>query len=102
MNSANSLTSLKKVIFETVDGLFAILVSILYWVGAALLAARVIEVQIIGRYELIGMLLMPVLFILAHIWHRTGVSSDKRLHLPSIIAVSAFAFITPIVRFGGI
>lgn len=102
MNSQNSLSYVRRVFVETVDGMYAILASLAYFLaGLALSLGLVIRPPAVsGDFDIAGLLAMPILLMLVHLWHRSGVALEKKLHLPSIVGVSAFAILVPLIRMG--
>lgn len=102
LNSQNDLSYVRRVFLSTVDGLYSVFMSLFYFAIGLLAYFRILSLPAglgTGR-DIAGLLLMPLLLLLVHLWHRSGVTLQKKLHFPSIIGVSAFAFLVPLIRTG--
>ncbi|HSX92128.1 MAG TPA: hypothetical protein VLG41_04340 [Hydrogenophaga sp.] len=82
--------------------MYAILASLAYFLaGLALSHGLVARPPVVsGNLDIAGLLAMSILLMLVHLWHRSGIALEKKLHLPSIAGVSAFAILVPLIRMG--
>lgn len=102
MNSQNDLTYVRQVFVGTIDGIYAIVASLVYFLAGVMLSLGLVARPpgVSGDLDIAGILAMPILLMLVHLWHRSGVGLEKKLHLPSIVGVSAFAILVPLIRMG--
>lgn len=102
MSSQNDLTYIRQVFFGTLDGLYALLASLAYLLAGLVLGLGLVSRPegVRGDFDIAGLWAMPLLLMLVHLWHRSGITLEKKLHLPSIVGVSAFAVLVPLIRLG--
>ena len=87
---------------RTFDGWFAITASLFYIIGGLLIGCQLWDPpdEFGLERDLAGYMLMPIVFLLTHLWYRVGVDAEKSLHVPSVVAVSIFAVLMPLVSVG--
>jgi hypothetical protein len=98
----NDLTYIRQVFIGTADGLYALLTSLAYLLAGLVLSLGLVSRPegVRGDFDIAGLWVMPILLMLVHLWHRSGITLEKKLHLPSIVGVSAFAVLVPLIRLG--
>ena len=102
LSAQNDLTYVRQVFVGTVDGMYAILASLVYFLAGLALSLGLVArpPAVSDDLDIAGLLAMPILLMLVHLWHRSGVALEKKFHLPSIVGVSAFAILVPLIRMG--
>lgn len=100
--SSNDFEYARHIFLRTVDGWFAISVSLVYVIVGVMIGFRLWDPpDVLGlERDLIGYLLMPIVFVLTHFWYRLGIDPKKSLHMPSVVGVSILAVLVPLIRMG--
>lgn len=100
LESFSRLDQIGKYLLKTMDGIFALILSIGYLCWALALSTSLLGVSVnVGWNFILSLFFMPVLFIAVFLWHRIGTSISDRSPIIFCIVSNAALALAPIYNF---